>query len=66
VIQARRVTVPMFELASNPTIKLSDVKKGRRMFDSECPLCKIRYSDLRAHIESMEDDLHAVLDVQES
>lgn len=56
----------MFELASNPTIKLSDVKKGRRMFDSECPLCKIRYSDLRAHIESMEDDLHAVLDVQES
>jgi hypothetical protein len=66
MIQGRRVEVPMFELAANPTIRLSDVKRGRRRLDSLCPVCKTVYQDLQAHVESMEDDLHAVLDVQES
>ena len=65
MIQGRRVQVPEFELASNPTVKLSDVKR-RRFFDVTCPVCKTRHLDLQAHIESMGDDLHAVLDVQES
>ncbi len=64
-VVGRRVTVPLFELASNPTVELSKLKT-RRFRDSFCPLCLTRHTDLQVHIESMGDDLHAVLDVQES
>ena len=61
----RRVAIPTFEIASNPKIRLSDLKRGPRKI---CPVCNGIYfgSDFMEHVRSSSDDGHAILEVTES
>lgn len=64
-VTGRRVRVPLFELQSNPTASLADVRK-RRFLDSACPVCGLQVSDLLAHCRSVADPEHQVLEVMVS
>ena len=63
-IQGRRVHVPLFELQSNPTVRLTDVK--RRFLDVLCPVCGVRVPDLLEHCRDAGDPEHQVLEVMAS
>jgi hypothetical protein len=69
-ISARRVRVPEFEIESNPTVRLSDVRKRRFIQPRACPVCKkglyLSYEDMWDHISSTEDGEHAAHSVMET
>lgn len=60
----RRVTVPLFELAANPTVQMQAVKS--RFKDELCPVCGVRVPDLIRHCELIGDPPHQVLEVMAS
>lgn len=55
----KRVKYPLFELHSNRTIKMSDVKA--RWNRSWCSICNIFVFNLHDHCKEINDDLHDVL-----
>jgi hypothetical protein len=55
---------PLFEISSNPTIRLSDVKN--RLWSRTCPVCSARVPDLAVHALHMDDPDHVALYVHES
>jgi hypothetical protein len=67
VFPVRRVVVPEFELASNPKVLLSDVKR-RTVAQRKCPVCGKDFfgSAFMEHVRSSPDYGHAVLEVMES
>ena len=64
-VMGRRVTVPMFDISSNPSISLSAIK-NRHFISTICPICGARVFDLLAHAKEVEDHLHGWLIIMES
>lgn len=61
----RRVEVPLFELAANPTVNVQALK-GRLFRDDLCPVCGARVPDLIVHCRLAGDGPHQVLEVMAS
>ncbi len=62
MINSKRISVPEFELVSNPKIYLDDIKYGRRA----CPVCHERFRDLQSHMSNMTDHEHVVASILET
>ena len=63
----RRVTVPLFDLSSNPKLNLSALKSRRfSLIPIICPICGARVDDLLVHAEGIGDHLHGWLVIMES
>ena len=56
----RRVQFPLFELASNPTIKLADIQERFRLMSGPCEECGLPFS-----LESPRCDTHLVTFIME-
>lgn len=55
----RRVEFPLFEIASNPKVNLTDIKEPSRI----CPVCQMPVRGLLRHAESHRDKEHQILAV---
>jgi len=66
MIEGRRVTVPLFELAADPKVSLATVKGRRFLQDVPCPVCGARVPDLLRHCREAGDGPHAVAEVMVS
>lgn len=60
MIYAKRVKVPEFELVSNPTIHIANLKRRFRLINTSCPVCGQFCHDLLNHVNSMDDDAHTI------
>lgn len=69
-ISGRPVKTPEFEIVSNPTIRLDDIRHRRFLQPRACPVCRLGQfwgtKDMEAHISGLDDAEHAAYEVLES